>query len=94
MKNETINFNESLVKRYIESIRPDDEEIRKEIDMGYSFDGNSFFLYEIRPMFRHPEKIIHSEFAKIRFYKSRQEWNLYWFRANGKFMNLSQHQRT
>ena len=25
------------------------------------------------------------EFAKIRYYKSRKEWNLYWMRASGKW---------
>ena len=35
---ETIDFNEALVKNFVESIRPQDEEIRKQLDLGYSYD--------------------------------------------------------
>lgn len=79
------DLNESLVRDYIESIRPKDEEIRKQVDLGYSYDGKIFKLFEMRPFIDDPERIIHSEFAKIRYYKSRGEWKLYWKRANGNW---------
>lgn len=85
MKNTTIDINELTIKKYIDSLRPVDKEIRKQIDFGYSFDGNIVFLYEIRPSWENPKDIVHHKFAKIRFYKSRHEWNLYWMRANGKW---------
>jgi hypothetical protein len=69
----------------VESIRPKDPEIRKQVDIDYSYDGKIFILFEIRPAMMDPETIVHLEFAKIRFYKSRQEWNLYWKRASGKW---------
>lgn len=79
------DLNESLVNDYIESIRPKDKEIRKQVDLGYSYDGKIFKLFEIRPAIDDPESISHFEFAKIRYYKSRGEWNLYWKRASGKW---------
>lgn len=85
MPDKTIDINEIKIKKYIESIRPDKPEIRKEIDFGYSYDGKIIILYEIRPVWKNPEEIQHMEFAKIRYYKSRQEWNLYWMRASGKW---------
>ena len=85
MKNKLIDINEVKINKYIESIRPDNLEVRKEIDFGYSYDGKVILLYEIRPIWNNPEKIQHAEFAKIRYYKSRQEWNLYWMRASGKW---------
>jgi hypothetical protein len=67
MSNKTIDINESTIKNFVESIRPQDPKIRQEVDMGYSYDGKTVIFYEIR------------------FYKSRQEWNLYWMRASGKW---------
>ncbi|AUS06563.1 DUF3024 domain-containing protein [Tamlana sp. s12] len=85
MKNTAIDINESTIKKYIESLRPEDNEIRKKLDFGYSYDGKVVILYEIRPFWNNPEEIENIEFAKIRFYKSRKEWNLYWMRASGKW---------
>lgn len=79
------DINETSIRDYIESIRPDDVEIRKQLDCGYSYDGKVAILYEIRPVWNDPSKIQHLEFAKIRFYKSRNEWNLCWMRASGKW---------
>ncbi|HET8885790.1 MAG TPA: hypothetical protein VFM70_05485 [Salinimicrobium sp.] len=76
MKNTTIDINEITIKKFVESLRPDDPEIQKEIDFGYFYDGKVFELYEIRPIWNHPNEIQHIKFAKIRFYKSRKEWNL------------------
>ena len=85
MKNTIIDISESTIKRYVESLRSDNPEIRAQLDFGYSYDGKFAILYEIRPVWNNPEEIQHIEFAKIRFYKSRQLWNLDWMRASGKW---------
>ena len=85
MENSTIDINESSIKKFVESLRPEDLEIRKKLDFGYSYDGKVAILYEIRPFWNNPEEIHNTEFAKIRFYKSRKEWSLYWMRASGKW---------
>lgn len=85
MKNTTIDINELTIKKFVESLRPEDSEIRKQLDFGYSYDGKVIILYEIRPFWDNPSEIQNIEFAKIRFYKSRREWNLYWMRASGKW---------
>jgi hypothetical protein len=85
MTKKTIDINESTVKKYVESLRSDDPEIRAQLDIGYSYDGKVIIIYEIRPVWNDPKKIQQIEFAKIRYYKSRSEWNLYWMRANGKW---------
>lgn len=85
MKKTTIDIKEVTIKNFVESIRPKDEEMRKKIDMGYSYDGSVILLFEIRPDFMNPAETMQSEIAKIRFYKSRQEYNLYWIRASGKW---------
>lgn len=85
MDNSTIDINESSIKKFVESLRPEDLEIRKKLDFGYSYDGKVAILYEIRPFWNNPEEIHNTEFAKIRFYKSRKEWSLYRMRASGKW---------
>ena len=85
MSQDTIDINEATVKAFVEKLRPEDPEIRKQLDFGYSYDGKRFKLFEIRPVWTRPDEIQHLEFAKMRYYKSRSEWNLYWMRASGKW---------
>jgi len=85
MENNAIDINESTIKKYVELFRPEDLKVRKQIDFGYSYDGKTALIYEIRPVWNNPKQIQNLEFAKIRFYKSKKEWNLYWMRANGKW---------
>ncbi len=85
MPDKTIDFNESIIKSFVESIRPEDEEVRKQIDIGYSYEKNVIVLFEIRPVWDNPKEILHNEFAKIRYYKSKKEWTLYWMRASGNW---------
>ena len=85
MTNKTIDINESTIKKYVESLRPENLEIREQVDIGYSYDGKFVILYEIRPDWNDPKKKQQFDFVKIRYYKSRKEWNLYWMRASGKW---------
>jgi hypothetical protein len=81
----TIDINEDTIKKYVETLRPESLEVRAQVDIGYSFDGKFIILYEVRPMIFDAKKIEQIEFAKIRYYKSKQKWSLYWMRANGKW---------
>lgn len=85
MKNTIVDINESTIKDFVNSKRPKDKEIRKQLDFGYSYDGKVVIFFEIRPLWDNPEEKIERELAKIRFVKTRKEWNLYWMRASGKW---------
>lgn len=85
MGNNAIDLHESTLKNFVESLRPEDKVIREKLDFGYSYDGKVAILYEIRPVWNNPEEIENIGFARIRFYNSRKEWNLYWKRASGKW---------
>ena len=85
MTKTTIDKNESRIKQYVESIRPESQEIRTKLDFGYSYDGKITEIYDIRPVWNNPAETQNIPFAKIRFYKSKQLWNLYWMRASGKW---------
>ena len=85
MNNDIIDINESTIKQFVEKLRPEDPEMRKKIDFGYSYDGKIVQLFEIRPKWDNPEELLKIPFAKIRYYKSRNTWNLYWMRGNLKW---------
>jgi hypothetical protein len=72
MTNKTIDINESTIKKYVESLRPENIEIRAQVDIGYSYDGKFVILFEIRPEWDDPKKMQQIDFAKIRHYKSRK----------------------
>lgn len=85
MTNRMIDINEFNIKKFVELLRPESLEIREKLDLGYSYDGKVVILFEILPEWDDPKKKQQIEFAKIRYYKSRDEWNLYWMRASGKW---------
>lgn len=72
MIDKPFDINEASIKKYVETLRPEDPAIREQLDIGYSYDGKVAILYEIRPKWNDPNKIQHLEFAKIRYYKSKK----------------------
>lgn len=85
MDNTEIDINEVIVKNFIETLRPEDLEIRKELDFGYFYDGKSFEIFEIRPRWDKPEEKMNNSFAKFKYVKSKNKWKLYWMRGNLKW---------
>ena len=76
---------EDQIKNFVEQKRPKDLEIRKQIDLGYSWDGRTAILFEIRPQWNDPSIIRENPIAKIVFIKTTQIWKLYWMRSTGKW---------
>ncbi|MCL7765426.1 DUF3024 domain-containing protein [Polaribacter sp. Z014] len=85
MPTKIIDINEATIKSYVESLRPEDLEIRKQLDIGYLYKANVVCLFEIRPNWQNPEEKQKIEFARIRHYKTKKTWKLYWMRASGKW---------
>ena len=82
--NSMINLVEEQIKLYVESIRPP-VEIRKSVDIAYSYEKSVLELFETRPAWDNEDEITHSSFAKAKFVKSRSVWKIYWMRASGKW---------
>jgi Protein of unknown function (DUF3024) len=74
----------AILYQYTEEQRPP-EDIRPQLDIGYTFEGQEVFLNEIRPDWQDESIIRHYPFAKLKFTKSQQVWKLYWHRASGKW---------
>lgn len=85
MGKEIIDINERLIQQFVDSIRPKDLEIRKQVDMGYTYTKQVVELLEIRPDWMDPKIIRENAFARIRFYKTKKIWKLYWMRSSGKW---------
>ncbi|WP_396190830.1 DUF3024 domain-containing protein [Flavobacterium sp.] len=79
-----ISIIENTIKTNVENIRPP-VEVRNQLDIGFSFENNVLFLFEIRPNFMDETIIMNIEFAKARYYKSQEIWKVYWKRANGNW---------
>jgi hypothetical protein len=73
-----------LMENYVERIRPP-HHLRNELDISYRIDNQSIVLFEIRPFFEDPKKIIESEYAKATYVKTNDKWKVYWKRGNLKW---------
>lgn len=85
MENNLLSIAEVQLRSFTDDLRPDDEDIRKELDFGYSWDGKTALLFEIRPQWNNPDNILHIQFAKLICNSSTNSWKLYWKRAAGKW---------
>src|SRR3546814_12505377 len=80
-----ISMVEVQLRSCIETLRPADEEVRKKLDFGYSWDGQTALLFEIRSQWNDSMKVVELPFAKLRFIKSSKIRKLYWMSGSGKW---------
>jgi len=73
---------EPEIQELVEQMRPP-EEIRAKLDVGFSFEKQDLILFEISPMWTDKNKKIQSPFAKAKFVKSKNIWQIFWRRASG-----------
>ncbi len=59
--------------------------LRDKIREGQRFNGMSIELFFVRPLYQHPDQHVEEAIAKVRFIRSRNEWWLYWRRADGQW---------
>jgi len=75
---------EKLVGQFIEKRRPAPK-IRHKLDMGFRLQNQCVELFEIRPAWNNPDKIIESSFAKTTYVKTKNIWKVFWRRADLKW---------
>ena len=85
MEVKIININEFMIQKFVEKIRPENPEIRKQLDIGYSFHNQIFELVEMFPQWNNPTEILSIPFARIKFVKRKKLWKLYWKQSNGSW---------
>ena len=90
---ENITDVEKAIKAFIEKRRPP-ENIRKKLDVSYTFENNVLEIFEIRPFLLDEKKIIYPPVAKAKYIKSSDTWKLYWQRANLKWQLYEPEKKT
>ena len=61
------------------------EHLRDELRFEYEIDGHSILIWEIRPRWDDPAATFKMGVAKLRLFRSRNEWKLYWMRRDLKW---------
>ncbi len=82
--NEQLQEIEKEAAKFMSSRRLPDE-IRKELDYGYRIEGQSIFVYEIRPQWNDRTIIRHFDFAKTTYVHTKKAWKVYWMRGDLKW---------
>ncbi|MBA2746512.1 MAG: DUF3024 domain-containing protein [Flavisolibacter sp.] len=74
----------TMMEEHLKSIRPEPE-IRHQLDIGWRHDGQSVYLYEIRPQWNDETIIRHYDYAKATWVEKRKLWKIFWLRASLKW---------
>ena len=75
---------ENAVAKFVAKRRPP-VHLRDKVDLAFHFDGRSVEIFEIRPRWNDPMERVEEPVAKARYLKSRDEWLVYWQRADLKW---------
>ncbi|MDO8987708.1 MAG: DUF3024 domain-containing protein [Coriobacteriia bacterium] len=61
------------------------EHVRDRVRIGYEVDGHNVVVFEEHPDWQDPGQWMRSPSARLRYFRSRDEWRLYWMRADLKW---------
>jgi Protein of unknown function (DUF3024) len=73
-----------VMETFLERQRPP-ENIRPKLDIAYKIDGHSVVVNEVRPRWDKPSEFFEHGVAKATFVKAKNEWKLFWLRADLKW---------
>lgn len=59
--------------------------LKDQIRVEYRIKGHDVLIVEIRPRWDKPEESSEADVALLRFMRTRNQWNLLWKRASGKW---------
>jgi hypothetical protein len=60
--------------------------IKDKFSLEYRIKGHEVIVYERRPQWDNPNKWIESPDAKLKYVRTSKVWQLFWQRANGKWV--------
>lgn len=61
------------------------QEVRQQLDLAYRIEGQSVYIFEIRPRWDKPSEIMKIDVAKTTFVKTKNKWKVYWMRGDLKW---------
>ncbi|MFP4418310.1 MAG: DUF3024 domain-containing protein [Chitinispirillaceae bacterium] len=79
-----LNIVDKAVSEFIEGRRPAPE-LRDRVDLGYRIEGQSVYIFEIRPKWNAPRQKQESPIAKSTYVATQKVWKIFWMRANRKW---------
>ena len=80
-----VSLIDKAIERFMVLRRPP-QDLRDEVDLGYTYQNQVLEIFEIRPQFMDESKIVHIPIVKGRYIKSQNIWKIYWMRGNGKWV--------
>ena len=83
MKEELDQYRKTI-NTYVEKRRPP-EHLRNQVDLSFRIQNQSFEIFEVRPRFNDPQKIVEIPVAKTTWVKTQSVWRIYWQRADMKW---------
>lgn len=75
---------ERAIAAFMEKRRPPPH-IRSQLDLGYRIEGQSIEIFEIRPAWGDPEKILELPLAKGTYVRTQDVWKVYWQKRDLKW---------
>ena len=73
------------MENWIEKNRPE-EKIRPELDIGYRIEGQSVYIFEIRPRYDNPVIYYETPIAKTTYIHTKKGWKIFWMPGNLKWL--------
>src|SRR6266508_1709922 len=73
-----------MMDKFVNENRPHPD-IRHEIDIGWRLEGQSVYLFEIRPLWNDKDVYGQYDYAKATRVQSQKHWKIYWMRSNLKW---------
>ena len=64
-------------------------EIRDKFSLGYRVKGHGVMIFARRPLWRDPTEWMEIDTVKLKYMRSANEWQMYWQRANGKWVRYN-----
>lgn len=73
-----------IVNAYIEKRRPP-MHLRNQVNLSFRIQNQSIEIFEVRPRFNDPQKIVEIPVAKTTWVKAQNVWRIFWQRADMKW---------
>ncbi len=66
-----------VMENFLAKDRPP-KEMRDELDITYEIEGQSIFVFEVRPRWNQPDKYQKTPIIRTTWQKSKKRWKIYW----------------
>ena len=76
-----------IVNAYVEKRRPP-VHLRDQVDLSFRIQNQSIEIFELRPGFNDPQRMIEIPVAKTTWVRTQKVWHIFWQRARSEMAPL------